>query len=208
MPLTTYLVNVKTWSRIDRVPYHHGHLRRALLDTALEAITEQGPAAVSLRDVARRAGVSHAAPTHHFRDKAGLLTALAAEGWTLLADALSAAAARGEGFAELGVTYVLFATSHPGHFAVMRAPGLVRRDDPDLRAAQQRAGALLQAGAAQHDARAGAGGAPGDHATTSLAAWSLVHGLSALLVEGAVKPEPGTDVATLARSVTRRLGPG
>src|SRR4051794_10810015 len=104
MPPITYLVNVKTGGRIGHVPYHHGDLRRALLDTALEAITEQGPAAVSLRDVARRAGVSHAAPTHHFRDKAGLLTALAAEGWTLLADALSSAAAGGEGFAELGVT--------------------------------------------------------------------------------------------------------
>jgi AcrR family transcriptional regulator len=185
------------------VPYHHGDLRRALLDTALEAIAEHGPAAVSLRDVARRAGVSHAAPTHHFRDKAGLLTALASEGWTLLADALTATAAEGKGFAELGVSYVLFATSHPGHFAVMRAPGLVRRDDPDLVAAQQRAGSLLQEGAAQHDR-----GAPGGRATTSLAAWSLVHGLSALLVEGAVTPEPGTDVATLARSVTRRLRPG
>jgi AcrR family transcriptional regulator len=185
------------------VPYHHGDLRRALLDTALEAIAEHGPAAVSLRDVARRAGVSHAAPTHHFRDKAGLLTALAAEGWSLLADALGETAGAGRGFAELGVTYVLFATSHPAHFAVMRAPGLARRDDPELAAAQQRAGAHLQAGAAHHDR-----GAAGEQATTSLAAWSLVHGLSALLVEGAVTPEPGTDVATLARSVTRRLRPG
>ena len=58
------------------------------MDTALLAVAEHGPAALSLRQVARRAGVSHAAPTHHFRNKAGLLTAIAAEGYRLLADAL------------------------------------------------------------------------------------------------------------------------
>jgi AcrR family transcriptional regulator len=184
------------------VPYHHGDLRRALLDTALKAIDEHGPAAVSLRDVARRAGVSHAAPTHHFRDKAGLLTALAAEGWSLLADALGETAAAGSSFADLGVTYVLFATSHPAHFAVMRAPGLARRDDPELVAAQERAGAHLRAGAAAFGSTAS-----DDAATTALAAWALVHGLSALLLEGAVAPPPGTDVATLAGAVTRRLRP-
>ncbi|HEY4419033.1 MAG TPA: TetR family transcriptional regulator, partial [Pseudonocardia sp.] len=85
------------------MPYHHGDLRRALLDTALQAVAEQGPAAISLRDVARRAGVSHAAPTHHFGDKTGLLTALAAEGWSLLADALTEAGEQKRSFAELGV---------------------------------------------------------------------------------------------------------
>lgn len=185
------------------MPYHHGDLRRALLDTALVAVREQGPAAISLRDVARRAGVSHAAPTHHFGDKTGLLTALAAEGWSLLADTLTETAEQDRSFAELGVAYVLFATTHPAHFAVMRAPGLVRRDDPELTAAQQRAGARLWAGAGRHDGASSEG-----TATTALAAWSLVHGLSALLLEGMVSPEPGTDVATLARSVTDRLRPG
>jgi AcrR family transcriptional regulator len=184
------------------VPYHHGDLRRALLDTALQAIAEHGPAAVSLRDVARRAGVSHAAPTHHFRDKTGLLTAVAAEGWALLADALAETADRDREFSELGVAYVLFATSHPAHFAVMRAPGLVRRDDPELTAAQAKAGSYLQTGAAQHST-----GRPTEPRVTALAAWSLVHGLSALLLEGTVSPVPGTDIATLARSVTRRLRP-
>lgn len=185
------------------MPYHHGDLRRALLDTALEAVAEQGPVAISLRDVARRAGVSHAAPTHHFRDKTGLLTALAAEGWSLLADTLSATAERDLDFAELGVTYVVFATTHPAHFAVMRAPGLVRRDDPELSAAEQRAAAQLNAGARRHSDPAAA-----SDRTTALAGWALMHGLSALLLEGAVTLEPGTDVATLARAVARRLGPG
>ena len=182
------------------MPYHHGDLRRALLDTALEAIAEHGPAAVSLRDVARRAGVSHAAPTHHFRDKAGLLTALATEGWSLLADALVESA--GRGFGEVGVGYVLFATSHPAHFAVMRAPGLTRGDDPDLMAAMQRAGAQLEAGVERFEAGSGR-----EDPTTALAAWSLVHGLAALLLEGAVAPGPGSDVATLARAVTAHLRP-
>jgi AcrR family transcriptional regulator len=131
-----------------RVPYHHGDLRRALLDTALAAVAEHGPAAVSLRDVARRAGVSHAAPTHHFGDKTGLLTALAAEGWTLLADALTATARRDPRFSELGVAYVMFAVAHPAHFAVMRAPGMTKSSDPELAAAQERASAQLVAGAA------------------------------------------------------------
>ncbi|WP_232661593.1 TetR/AcrR family transcriptional regulator [Pseudonocardia sp. TRM90224] len=183
------------------MPYHHGDLRRALLDSALEAVAEHGPVAISLRDVARRAGVSHAAPTHHFGDKTGLLTALATEGWTGLADDLARTADRGQDFAELGVTYVLFATSHPAHFAVMRAPGLVRGDDPELSAAQNRAGELLRTGAAQHRNPAAA-----SDPTTALAGWALVHGLSVLLLEGAVDP-PGGNVADLARSITKRLGP-
>src|SRR6201991_1676529 len=184
------------------MPYHHGDLRRALLDTALESIAEQGPAAVSLRDVARRAGVSHAAPTHHFRDKAGLLTALAAEGWSMLADALHEIATDGGDFSDLGVGYVLFATSHPAHFAVMRAPELTRRDDPECQAAQERARVQLMTGAQKFDP--GSTGAR----TTALTGWSLAHGLAVLILEGAVAPHPGTDVAALARAVTQRLGPG
>jgi AcrR family transcriptional regulator len=174
--------------------YHHGDLRRAIMDTALEAVAEHGPVALSLRDVARRAEVSHAAPTHHFRDKTGLLTAIATEGWTLLGNALDLH--RGS-FAELGVAYVLFATGHPADFAVMRAPGLVRGGDADLVEAQQRAGDMLQEGARRHS--------EGDP-TTALAGWAMVHGLSTLLVDGMVAPEPGSDVESLARSVTGRLG--
>lgn len=187
------------------MPYHHGDLRRTLLDHALAAVADNGPAGVSLRDVARRAGVSHAAPTHHFRDKTGLLTALAAEGWSLLADELARTAEAGDApdFSEMGVAYVLFATGHPAHFAVMRAPGLVRRDDPELMAAEERSGELLRTGAGHHPDPAAA-----TDATTALAGWALVHGLSALLLEGSIAPEPGSDVAALARSITRKLGAG
>src|SRR5215210_1552970 len=96
-------------------PYHHGDLRRALLDAAVEAIAADGPAAVSLRDLARRAGVSHAAPAHHFGDKAGLLTAVAAQGYQLLADTLTAARQRSGDFLEVGVAYVRFAVDHRAH---------------------------------------------------------------------------------------------
>src|SRR5215213_11204294 len=85
----------------DARPYHHGDLPRALLEAAVQAIAEVGPAAVSLRDLARRVGVSHAAPAHHFGDKRGLLTAVAAEGYRLFAAALRDEYERSESFREL-----------------------------------------------------------------------------------------------------------
>ena len=70
-------------------PYHHGDLRPALLKAAVETIEDVGPAAMSLREVARRAGVTHPAATYHFGDKAGLLTAVAIEGYRLLGQSLT-----------------------------------------------------------------------------------------------------------------------
>ena len=103
-------------------PYHHGDLRRALLAAAVEMIAEAGPAALSLRALARRTGVSHAAPAHHFGDKAGLLTAVAAEGYRLLAAALRDAYERTGSFLEVGVAYVRFALEHQPYFEVMFRP--------------------------------------------------------------------------------------
>ncbi len=177
-------------------PYHHGDLRQTVLAAAVEAITESGPTALSLRDLARRAGVSHAAPAHHFGDKAGLLTAVAVQGHQLLGEALDAAARTGE-FAEVGVAYVLFAARHPGHFAVMFRPDLHRTDDPPLVAARARTTALLREGAR---ARFGT-----SDRLRALTAWSLVHGLATLVRDGAVVPEPGSDLEALARAVTHGL---
>jgi AcrR family transcriptional regulator len=126
--------------------YHHGDLRRALLGAAAEVIDERGPAALSLRDLARRAGVSHAAPTHHFGDKAGLLTALAAEGYDMLAADLAEEWAATHSFLEQGVAYVRFAVRHRAHFEVMFRPDLYHADDPELVAARDRAGHALYAG--------------------------------------------------------------
>ncbi|MGW1818064.1 TetR/AcrR family transcriptional regulator [Streptomyces sp. NPDC002125] len=156
--------------------YHHGDLRRAVLGAALDVIGAEGPDALSLRDLARRAGVSHAAPAHHFKDRTGLLTAVAAEGYTLFADALTDA----PDLRERGVAYVRFATGHPAHFQVMFRPELHRADDPELLAAKERATEALRAGVSGlSDADRG-----DDARLAGIAAWSLAHGFATLLLSG------------------------
>ncbi|MCT6777206.1 TetR/AcrR family transcriptional regulator [Streptomyces sp. CS7] len=156
--------------------YHHGDLRRAILTAALDVIATEGPAALSLRDLARRAGVSHAAPAHHFKDRTGLLTAVAAEGYALFADALAGA----PDLRERGVAYVRFAATHPAHFQVMFQPDLHRADDPDLLAARGRATEALRSGVAGLPP----GGRGEDDRLTGVAAWSLAHGFATLLLTG------------------------
>ncbi|MFD9422165.1 MULTISPECIES: TetR/AcrR family transcriptional regulator [unclassified Streptomyces] len=156
--------------------YHHGDLRRAILTAALDVIATDGPAALSLRDLARRAGVSHAAPAHHFKDRTGLLTAIATEGYGLFADALAAA----PDLQERGVRYVRFATEHPAHFQVMFQPDLYRTDAPDLLAAKARATEALTEGIAGLPAS----GRGEDPRLAGVAAWSLAHGFATLLLSG------------------------
>jgi AcrR family transcriptional regulator len=182
-------------------PYHHGNLRRALLAAAVEAVEESGPAGLSLRDLARRAGVSHAAPAHHFGDKAGLLTALAAEGYHLLATALDRARAETGSLLEVGVAYVRFAVEHRAHFEVMFRPDLYNREDPELAAARERAAGALRAGLdTLPDRPAGEQGR-----LAGLAAWSIVHGFATLWRGGALPPEVGKDPEAASRAVIRRL---
>ncbi|MBP0450386.1 TetR/AcrR family transcriptional regulator [Kitasatospora sp. RG8] len=176
----------------DQPSYHHGNLRRAVLDAALAAITESGPSGWSLRELARRAGVSHAAPAHHFGDKTGVLTAVAAEGFELFADSLERAAADPYG---AGVAYVRFAVDHRPYFEVMFRPELYRADDPGMATARERAGAVLAA-----SARKLAPGEQPDRATT-IAAWSLAHGFAGLWLSGALPESENGDVEELARSV-------
>jgi AcrR family transcriptional regulator len=186
-------------------PYHHGDLRRAVLAAALDVVGESGPAALSLRDLARRAGVSHAAPAHHFGDKAGLLTAVAAEGYALLADALEEAWARTGSFLEVGVAYVGFAVGHRAHFAVMFRPDLLHPDDPALIAAKARATRALYEGTAAVPA----GQRGDDERLAGIAGWSLVHGLATLWLDGALPPDLQGDPGSAARAVAARLfGPG
>ncbi|MFF3938844.1 TetR/AcrR family transcriptional regulator [Streptomyces phaeofaciens] len=155
-------------------PYHHGDLRRAILTAALDVIATDGPAALSLRDLARRAGVSHAAPAHHFRDRTGLLTAIAAEGFGLLAAATTEAV----DLKDAGVRYVRFAREHPAHFQVMFTPGLLRTDDLELTTARALAGDALRTAVSQ--ARPDADGP--DARLTGIAAWSVAHGFATLLL--------------------------
>ena len=178
-------------------PYHHGDLRRAVIDAALEATRESGPTGWSLRELARRAGVSHAAPAHHFGDKAGVLTAVAAEGFTLFAGSLEAAAIRGP--QETGLAYIRFALAHRAHFEVMFRPELYRLDDPALRSARDRAGAVLAASGdalATDAARARA---------TTIGAWTFAHGFAELWLSGSLPESADEDPEEVARSVIEVL---
>jgi AcrR family transcriptional regulator len=177
-------------------PYHHGDLRRALIDAALEAIARDGPATLSLRDLARRVGVSHAAPAHHFGDKTGLLTAIAAEGYRRMASDLTAVFERTGSFLEVGVAYVGFAVDHPAHFAVMFRPDLLRATDPELQAATAASRASLYGPAESLPLPPGA-----DRRRAAVAGWSLVHGLATLYLDGNLPAELGTDPRAIARDL-------
>jgi AcrR family transcriptional regulator len=170
----------------SKTAYHHGDLRRTLLEAATDVIAESGVAALSLRDLSRNAGVSHAAPTHHFGDKAGLLTALAV-------DELEPA----QSFLDAGVAYVRFAVDNPAHFDVMFRPDLYNAEDPDLVAARERSGAALYRGAslsADEDVVR----------VTGLAGWSIAHGFATLWLSGAM-PDFGGEPEDAAREILERL---
>ena len=189
---------------VDRQrPYHHGNLRRAVLDEAIDVIGEAGPGAIRLRDLARRVGVSHAAPAHHFGDKRGLLTAVAAEGYRLFAAALRDEYERTGSFRELGVAYVRFAVEHRAYFEVMFRPDLYRNEDPELAEARKEAAALLYTPLSRLS-----GGDPSfDTLRAGVAAWSFVHGLATLYLNGALPPELGDDPEQIARSVPGHFPP-
>ena len=120
----------------DTDRYHHGDLPNALRRAAAEVIAERGVGGFSLREVARRAGVSHTAPAHHFGDMRGLLTSLAAEGFDTLRQATSAAAEAHtdpvDQLSAIGEAYVELARTHPAHCAVMFRPDLLVQDDEQL----------------------------------------------------------------------------
>lgn len=175
-------------SAVSRKPpaYHHGHLRAALLKEAATAIRREGVAALSLRELARRAGVSHAAPQHHFGDKTGLLTALATEGFELFAAALERAFLEAgklpaERFEQAGLAYVQFAVSHPAHFDLMFKPGLVHGEDASYTSARLKALDLLVRGV--RDSLPTAKGAKARPDTVAMAAWAVVHGFSTLWID-------------------------
>ena len=190
-----------TSGSVRRSSYHHGDLRRVVLAQTVAAIAEDGPAALSLRAVARRAGVAHTSVTHHFGDKAGLLAAVAAQGYERLGEELRAVHDSGGSFLELGVAYVRFATTNQAHFEVMFRPDLYRPDDPDVAAARAVTSALLQG-------QAGEISGPGDDRLVSaVAGWSLVHGLATLWLGGNLPPQLGDDPQAITRVVAAKLGP-
>ncbi|OBA64740.1 TetR family transcriptional regulator [Mycobacterium sp. 1100029.7] len=182
---------------MDRRNYHHGDLRAAILGEAASQVADRGADRLSLRELARGAGVSHAAPAHHFVDRRGLFTALAAQGFHLLAEALTSA--RGH-FADAALAYVRFALDHPGHYQVMFNRSLLDTADVELAAAEAAAAAELSRGVATlSDPNAQA-----DPAAARLAAWSLVHGFSTLWLNDAVNADikAADPMATVSRIAT------
>ena len=167
--------------------YHHGDLRAALIAAATATLRERGIDGFSLREAARRAGVSPAAPQHHFGDARGLLTAVATQGFRTLGDALASADAealdrdgriRGQGRAYLG-----FALDHPAEFDTMWRCARIDQADPAYEAAAGRAFRLLGAAVAGIPvAEAGTLGESPD--PKAIACWSLVHGLARLALDG------------------------
>lgn len=170
--------------------YHHGALAGALLDAAGELLAQKGLAGFSLRECARRAGVSHTAPAHHYGDVAGLLTAYAARSFAGLADALSAVAPDGDAARTLqrqGVAYVGYALALPARYQLMFSPGPLRRDDPALLREGLRAWSCLA------DAVAAVTGRPtplpaGD--ADAALAWAAVHGIADLLINQQLQLPP------------------
>ena len=168
--------------------YHHGDLRRALLDAALEVLAREGAAALTLREVARRAGVTHAAPYRHFTDKQALLAAVAEEGFRMLAGQMREAwvARQGDpvrGLEAIGLAYVRFATSQRAHFQVMFGKDIdwTREQCGLEETADSCFGVLISA----VQACQGVGAIrPGDPLIPALCAWSMVHGLSELIANG------------------------
>lgn len=154
--------------------YHHGNLRVACIDAGIALAESDGPDAVTIRGVARLAGVSHTAPLHHFRDRAELLHEIAERGFELLLERLDREIRPGAGPLEslrtYGLVYVIQAVDHPGLFQVMFAPC----DDPPGEAAYGRLIDLCASAQA-------AGKVPGDDPfRLGLLIWSTVHGLASL----------------------------
>ncbi len=186
--------------------YFAGDLRRAILDGAAEVIAQDGPAAVSLREIARRIGVSHAAPAHHFRDKTGLFTALAADGWARFAAAMTQARDEADGplaqLAATGVAYVVFARDNPGYFRVMFRHDLVDTSNPAY-AEGSKAGFDVLSEVVDACRALGWGRAEQPWILIT-SVWSLVHGLADLASNGTLDFISGDRPADeIARYVTR-----
>jgi len=204
--------SVSSKPAVPKRTYHHGDLRRALVDAAWTLVAEHGVSGLTLREVARKVGVTHAAPYHHFPTRTALLDALACEAFRALDAVNVAALARSEEPGErmflLGCSYVDFAREHPEQLQVMFRR---RNEGPDGEGASTEE--LQQVGDAAFGhlfhavvACQAAGVAPaGDPFELALGAWSLVHGFSKLWVEGPLaNMPPYADRFAALRDITLR----
>jgi AcrR family transcriptional regulator len=187
--------------------YHHGDLRAALVAEAAIMIADGGAAGVTMREIGSRLGVSRAAPYRHFPDKAALLIAVAASGFQQLSAELAAveegAHTSGiERFRQMGETYVRFAIKNPAHYRLMYGrEALTRQEVPELRAAAntlfEQLVALFRAHQESGDLK------QEDPHAQAYVAWSAVHGLASLVVDGQIQSE--ADVDALVRQTTGTL---
>jgi AcrR family transcriptional regulator len=172
--------------KTDPKPYHHGNLRESLMLAADELLAAQGLAALTLREVARVAGVSHAAPYHHFANLDELLAAVAARSFEMLGAALADAAGASdprEAMLRIGDAYVAHARAQPAHFRLMFGPLLSRKDEFPALALAARASFMQVLQAAERYA-------PGEGAVVALTGWSLGHGFAHLAIDGALEDLP------------------
>jgi AcrR family transcriptional regulator len=184
-------------------PYHHGHLRETLLKAAIELISEAGPAGFTLREVARRAGVSHNAPYRHFPDQGDLLAEVAAEGFRELTREMAEATKKQPTSVDrlkgAGLAYVKFALQRPEHFTVMfDAPFPMAEDPCEGEAAKQTFGALLGLVATcQAEGRL----PEGDPKALACLAWTMVHGIAKLAMAKRLPYKSKTEILKFARFV-------
>jgi AcrR family transcriptional regulator len=198
---------------VDDTPYHHGALNEALLKAAERVLERDGLQGLTLRAVAREAGVSHAAPTHHFGDLTGLVSELAAIGFRQFNAAMAAARAVPGSMLEKAMAtakaYVAYARAHPGMYGLMFRTERLDMTRPSLHEAAHAsfAGLAGSIGASRHEQIA-AEALSLDQAAAIARAWSLVHGFTTLLLYGRLTdilhrlPE-GTDAETLLDAMLR-----
>lgn len=194
-----------------RRSYHHGDLRRALISTAMEEVASGGAETLNLRDLARKLGVSPAAPYRHFADRDALLTAVADEAATRLTAEVTAARAAAPAdamsqYRAIGISHVRFAAAHPAHFRAMYSPTLLAKvqRSSELGAMQAGERALVRGAQAR-------GELPAHISVESiqLAATSIIYGLARALADGLVPGAASPEEATrLAIEVTEVFGHG
>ncbi len=177
-----------SWSRDGsggpRRGYHHGNLKEALIQAALNLIAEKGAGGFSFADAARSAGVSPAAPYRHFRDRDALLADVAERGFALFADRLETAWDDGRpdpfaAFERTGQAYLAFARDEPSHYSAMFEAGIDRSATPELRKASDQAFSVLRRAAETLCALAPDGQRP-PSLMVALHVWSLAHGVASL----------------------------
>jgi AcrR family transcriptional regulator len=190
--------------RADR--YHHGDLRRALLQAAVRTIGSHGIDGLTLRGVGSTLGVSRTALYRHFTDKAALLAAVAAEGFRTLRAALSESWERGgrgrRGFEAMGEAYVQFAVAHPSHYRVMFGADIFGAEHADL--AREGAGAFQVLVDAIVELQEHALARRDDPRQMALFVWAATHGVAMLAIDGRLGREPSA-IDTLTHYMTDRV---